>query len=49
MTYLTFTIQLSFKISNIKMAAMLTACIKKEQYAVMQFLWAHDVRGAENH
>jgi hypothetical protein len=39
-TYLTFTIQLSSKISSIKMASVLITCIKEEQCAVMQFLWA---------
>jgi hypothetical protein len=38
MTYLTFTIQLSFTIRGNNMATPLASCTKEQQCAVIQFL-----------
>jgi hypothetical protein len=47
-TYVTFSIQLSFTIRGINMAASLITCTKG-QHAMIQFLWTEDTRGAEIH
>jgi hypothetical protein len=49
MTYLTFTIHLSFTTCGINMAALLSTCTKEEWHAVIQYLQAEVIRGAAIH
>jgi hypothetical protein len=44
MTYLTFTVQLSFSASDVSMATPLPSCSDEKQVLVVPFLWATGVK-----
>jgi hypothetical protein len=48
-TYLTFTVQLSFTTNGVSMAAPLASCTEEKQGVVIRFLWTEGVTEAEIH